>query len=413
MIEVGEASARILERITPLGKEVVSTATSMNRVLAASVIAPLTSPPWDNSSMDGYAIRSDDVTDQSTTLRVVSTIAAGEFAPRPLEPREAMRIMTGAAVPSGADSVIRREDSDEGRETVTFSNLRDIRKNIRRAGEDFTEGDLLFAAGESLGAAHIGVLASAGVREVEAHRVPRVAIISSGNELVDLDDFSPDLASRKIVSSNSLTLAALVRDAGGEPVYLGIARDDPQSLRRLLEKASDCDLIITSAGISVGDQDHVRAVIGDLGGELVFWKVRMRPGAPLAFGTLGQVPWLGLSGNPVSAIVSFEVFVRPVIRRMLGFSKLFRETVKARVTDRIHLGAPLMHFLRSVVTREADGVYTAVLAGSQSSSVLTALARANALLILPADNMDIGVGEMCRALPLRDDFGLSSELILT
>lgn len=412
MISVAEASARILERIDALGAETIDTAQASQRVLAAPVVAPLTSPPWDNSSMDGYAVRSADLADAHASLRVVGTIAAGQFAASPLAAGRAMRIMTGAAVPAGADSVIRREDSDEGKESVTFSNLRDLGRNIRRAGEDFHKGDLLFPAGESLGPSHVGVLASAGIRTVQVHRAPRVAIISSGDELVELSDFTSDLASHRIISSNSLTLATLVREAGGEPLYLGIARDDPVSLRTLLEKARGCDFVITSAGISVGDHDHVRAAVAGLGGELIFWRVRMRPGAPLAFGTIHGVPWLGMSGNPVSAIVTFEVFVRPIIRRMLGFRSIFRRTIRVTVSEEIRLAARLTHFLRAIVTFGADGLHTARLAGSQSSSVLTAMARGNALLILPPEPTLVSRGDICRALPLRDDFGLADELTL-
>ncbi|MDQ3243539.1 MAG: molybdopterin molybdotransferase MoeA, partial [Gemmatimonadota bacterium] len=227
-----------------------------------------------------------------------------------------------------------------------------------------------------------------------------------------LSDFTSDLASHRIISSNSLTLATLVREAGGEPLYLGIARDDPVSLRTLLEKARGCDLVITSAGISVGDHDHVRAAVAGLGGELIFWRVRMRPGAPLAFGTIHGVPWLGMSGNPVSAIVTFEVFARPIIRRMLGFRSIFRRTIRVTVSEEIRLAARLTHFLRAIVTFGADGLHAARLAGSQSSSVLTAMARANALLILPPEPTLVSRGDICRALPLRDDFGLADELTL-
>lgn len=366
--------------------------------------------------MDGYAVRSADlipgIVDGPVRLRVVATIAAGQFAPRPLRAGEAMRIMTGAPVPEDADTVIRKEDTDEGTETVSVENLRDLGRNVRRAGEDFRAGDSLFAAGQMLGAPQIGVLASAGVRAADVVRSPRVAIISSGDELVELDDFTPELAATKIVSTNSLTLATLVREAGGDPVYLGIARDTPENLRALLEKGRGCDLIVTSAGLSVGDHDHVRGVFESLGGKLEFWRVQMRPGAPLAFGTLDGVPWIGLSGNPVSAIVTFEVFVRPAIRRMLGLARLFRQTIPVLVQEPITLNASLMHFLRAIVVRADDGSYTAKLAGAQSSAVLTSLARANALLILPGDKSTIEAGETHWAMPLGDDLTLSDELTL-
>jgi molybdopterin molybdotransferase len=413
VISVAEASERILARIGALSQETVATENAAGRVLAERIVAPIDSPPWDNSSMDGYAIRSADLVSPGIRLDVVEEVAAGAFPSRAIRAGEAMRVMTGAPAPAGADSVIRREDTDDGREAVTIELTRDAGKNIRRRGEDFHAGDLLFDRGESLSIAHIGALASAGIKSVAVNRRPRVAIISSGDELVELRDFDVALAGRKIVSSNSVTLAALVRDSGGEPVDLGIARDDPASLREKLELARDADLIVTSAGISVGDHDHVRDVFAALGGKLDFWKVRMRPGAPLAFGMLGSVPWIGLSGNPVSAMVTFELFVRPAIRRMLGHRALFRQTIPVTIGQPITLAAPLMHFLRATVNRTSSGTYVASLAGSQSSAVLTAMARANALLILPGDRLEIAAGEVHRALPLGDSTGTDDRLVLT
>ncbi|MEO8577519.1 MAG: gephyrin-like molybdotransferase Glp [Gemmatimonadales bacterium] len=414
LISVPEASGRILGAIHPLAPETVATENAAGRVLAASVVAPLTSPPWDNSSMDGYAVRSVDLpTSDPPVLRVVETVAAGSFPSRAITAGESMRVMTGAPVPDGADSVIRHEDTDDGRDVVTIRSLRDSGKNIRKAGEDFHAGDVLFPAGEAVRVAHIGVLASAGVKSIQAHRRPRVAIISSGDELVELRDFNPDIIGKRVVSSNSVTLFALVRDAGGEPVDLGIARDDPVSLKEKLAAASDADLILTSAGISVGDHDHVRESFTESGGEIDFWKVRMRPGAPLAFGMLHGKPWIGVSGNPVSAIVSFEVLVRPVIRKMLGNRSLFRETIPVTLRTPITITAPLMHFIRAVITPGADGSYMAEPAGSQSSSVLTAMARANALLILPGDRLQLEPGEMFRALPLGDALQTTDTLVLT
>lgn len=413
MISVAEASERILARIGALSQETVATENAAGRVLAERIVAPIDSPPWDNSSMDGYAIRSADLVSPGIRLDVVEEVAAGAFPSRAIRAGEAMRVMTGAPVPDGADSVIRREDTDDDREAVTIELTRDAGKNIRRRGEDFRTGDLLFDRSESLSIAHIGALASAGIKSVAVNRRPRVAIISSGDELVELRDFDVALAGRKIVSSNSVTLAALVRDSGGEPVDLGIARDDPASLREKLELARDADLIVTSAGISVGDHDHVRDVFAALGGKLDFWKVRMRPGAPLAFGMLGSVPWIGLSGNPVSAMVTFELFVRPAIRRMLGHRALFRQTIPVTIGQPITLAAPLMHFLRATVNRTSSGTYVASLAGSQSSAVLTAMARANALLILPGDRLEIAAGEVHRALPLGDSTGTDDRLVLT
>jgi len=412
VISVAEASERILARIVPLSHEPVATGNAVGRILAESVAAPIDSPPWDNSSMDGYAIRAADVSKVPATLRVVEEIAAGRFPSRAIASGEAVRVMTGAPVPNDADTVIRREDTDDGLDVVTITGDRDLGKNIRRKGEDFRAGDSLFAAGEEIRVAHAGALASAGIKSVSVHRRPRVALISSGDELVELDDFTPPVAATKIVSSNSITLSALVRDAGGEAVDLGIARDDRASLREKIERARDADLILTSAGISVGDHDHVRDVVSDVGGSIDFWKVKMRPGAPLAFGEIHGIPWIGMSGNPVSAMVTFEVFVRPVIRKMLGHTRLFAPTIPVRTGSPLKLAAPLMHFLRVVISSNEKNEAVAELAGSQSSSVITAMARANALLILPGDRLEIAKGESHRALPIGTNLFTTDRLVL-
>ena len=411
MIEVAEAVERILAHIEPLPGEPVPTGNADGRVLAEDVAAPLTSPPWDNSSMDGYAVRSADLS-SGVALRVVESVGAGAFPTRPVGRGEATRIMTGAPVPQGADSVIRHEDTDDGREQVVIRDLRDSGRNIRRAGEDFKEGAVLFEAGVQLTVRHLGVLASAGIASVSAHRRPKVAIISSGDELTALDDFTPSMRGNRIVSANSITMSAAVKDAGGVPVDLGIARDDPNALRDKLALARDADLIVTTAGISVGDHDHVRAVVASMGGELDFWKVRMRPGAPLGFGRLDGIPWIGLSGNPVSAIVTFELFVRAAIRRMFGAKDLFRQTIPVVLGEPVKLAASLMHFLRVMLKRDDRGAPVATLAGSQSSAVLTALARADALLILPGDRLDYAAGETFRALPFESSYRHSERLEL-
>jgi molybdopterin molybdotransferase len=404
MLKIAEASERILADIRPLEIETVPLRQALGRVLAEDIVATVTMPPWSNSSMDGYAVRSADITPVMTgervKLRVVGTIAAGDFAKRPLKRGEAMRIMTGAPVPDGADSVIRKEDTDGGSEKVEIRDARDVWKNIRPAGEDFQRGDSLAKPGFPIKPALLGVLASTGVREVKTFRRPRVAIISSGDELVEIEDFDEVVEGRRIVSTNSYTLEALTRVAGGMPVDLGIAADTKASLRRKLEGAEGCDLILTSAGVSVGDMDHTRDVFENLGGELKFWKVRMRPGAPLAFGLLNGVPWIGVSGNPVSAMVSFELFVRPALRKMQGHAALFRRTVIVTVEEEIRIAAKLTHLLRAIVTRAPDGSLTARLTGPQSSAALTSMARANALLIVPDTSPRVPKGSKLNALML-------------
>jgi molybdopterin molybdotransferase len=404
VLSVAEASERILAEIKTLPPEDVPLREALGRILAADVSASVTMPPWSNSSMDGYAVRSADITPVMTgtpvKLRVVATVAAGEFAPRPLKKGQAMRIMTGAPIPGGADSVIRKEDTDGGSEKVEIRDARDVWKNIRDAGEDYQRGDLLGRRGTPIKPALLGVLASSGVARVSVFRRPRVAIISSGNELVEIDDFDEVVAGRRIVSTNSYTLEALTRVAGGIPTDLGIAKDTKASLKRKLDSAAGCDLIITSAGVSVGDMDHTRDVFAELGGKQKFWKVKMRPGAPLAFGLLKDVPWLGLSGNPVSAMVSFELFVRPALRKMQGHAALFRRTVTVTLEDEVKITAKLTHFLRACVTRREDGSFAARLTGHQSSGALTSMAKANALLIVPATKQTVAKGAQLNVLML-------------
>ena len=415
-LKIAEASERMLAEIRPLQIETVALRQALGRVLAEDITASVTMPPWSNSSMDGYAVRSADITPvmtgQKVKLRVVGTIAAGDFAKRPLKRGEAMRIMTGAPIPDGADSVIRKEDTDGGSEKVEIRDARDVWKNIRPAGEDYQRGDTLAKRGFPLKPALLGVLASTGVAEVKVFRRPQVAIISSGDELVDIDDFEQVEAGRRIISTNSYTLEALTRVAGGIPRDLGIAADTKASLRRKLEGAEGSDLVLTSAGVSVGDMDHTRDVFEELGGELKFWKVRMRPGAPLAFGLLRGVPWIGVSGNPVSAMVSFELFVRPALRKMQGHAALFRRTVAVTLEEEVRIAAKLTHFLRAVVTRAQDGTLTARLTGLQSSAALTSMAKANALLIVPETSARVAKGSKLNALMLDQSLEETSALTL-
>jgi len=416
MLTVPEASARILEHIAPLAIERVPLLDALGMVLAEPVRAPMTLPAWDNSAMDGYAVRGADIdaasADHPVSLRVLETVAAGRFATQPVGDGEAIRIMTGAPIPDGADTVVRVEDTDGGTVRVLVRNARDARRNVRPRGEDFCEGDSLLDRGAPLGAAQLGVLASIGRSTVDVYRRPRVAIMGSGDELVDVDGFHEVLAGRKIVSTNGYTLQALVRDAGGEPVNLGVATDDPASLKNHLQRAGGCDLVLTSAGVSVGEFDYTREVVQSLGAEMKFWRVRMRPGAPLGFGLLGSAPWIGLPGNPVSAMVTFELFVRPVLRRMLGHTQLFRRPVPVVLEERVTIGARLTHFLRAIVSTGNGGLVTARLTGPQGSGILTSMSRANALLVVPEDRPVVEAGETLHALPLGDAASLTIQFSL-
>ncbi len=410
-LSVADAVARIVAEAKPLNAVTRPLLDAFNSVLAGDAVAPVTLPPWDNSAMDGYAVRSADLAHVPVTLRVIESIAAGQFPARELGAGDATRIMTGAPVPKGADTVIRVEDTDDGRETVEIRDARDAGKNVRPRGEDIHEGKVAIPAGTPLGAAQIGVLASLGFANVEVIRAPRVAILTSGDELVELSGFEEVRAGKKIVSSNGYTLQTLVRAAGAEPVYLGIASDTPQSLRALLEKARDCDVIITSAGISVGEHDYMRDVLREMGADMKFWRVRMRPGAPIGFGLLGGKPWIGLPGNPVSTMVTFELFARPLIRKMRGHTRLFRRAIPATLEEAVTTNADLTHFLRAVVT-DRDGKHFARLTGPQSSGILTSMSQANALLVVPAGRRRAEAGEVLNVIPIGDEAELASDFAI-
>jgi molybdopterin molybdotransferase len=278
---------------------------------------------------------------------------------------------------------------------------RDVGVNLRNVGEDIRKGSTVLTAGTELGPAQLGVLASLAVAHPLVYRRPRVAILGSGDEIVDIDQTEEILSGRKIASSNTHTLVALVRQAGGIPVNLGIAADTPESLREHLSRALDCDLLVTTAGISVGEHDFVRSVLEELGAELKFWKLRMRPGAPVGFGILGGMPWIGLPGNPVSTMVTFELFVRPAIRKMMGHTLAFRRTVPVRVAEPINLKPKLQHFLRGIVTPSPNGP-EARLTGPQGSGILTSMVHANALLIIPEGQHETRPGRSVEALILND-----------
>ena len=411
LLQVPDAVARILADVQRLGAETLPLLSAMGRVLASDAVAGVTLPPWDNSAMDGYAVRAADLASVPVSLAVLETVAAGQFATKPVGAGESIRIMTGAPLPAGADSVVRVEDTDGGTVRVEIRSARDAGKNVRPRGEDIVEGRVAIPAGTVLGAAQVGVLASIGLAQVLVHRAPRVAILTSGDELVELDGFAAVRDGRKIVTSNSYTLQAAVRAMGAKPEYLGIAADTPGSLRAMLERARGADLILTSAGISVGEFDHVRDVLTTLGAEMKFWRVRMRPGAPIGFGLLHGTPWLGLPGNPVSTLVTFELFARPAIRRMMGHRRLFRRPIPVVLEESVTISAELTHFLRATITHGPAGT-TARLTGPQSSGILTSMSLANALLVVPADRLRSEAGETLQAIPLGDEADMAVDFAL-
>lgn len=408
MLLPADAARKILEHIRPTKPVRVALRNALDLVLAEDVTSPIDLPPWDNSAMDGYAARAADLTGPGVALRVVETIAAGRFPRKAIGPGQSARIFTGAPLPRGADSVVRQEDTQPLPDGVRVEDVRDAGRNIRRRGEDIKQGEVVLAAGAALGPAQLGVLASIAHGRPLIHRRPRVAFMGSGDEIADLDQKRAILAGRKIATSNSYTLHAAIQRAGAEPEDLGVARDTKPSLRRHLRRAARADLLVTTAGVSVGEHDLVRDVLTEMGCDMKLWRIRMRPGAPLGFGVLRGVPWIGLPGNPVSTMVTFELFVRPVIRRLLGHPLPYRRTVAVRLEEPVTLGPRLRHFLRAVVTPAGvNGILSARLTGPQGSGILTSMVRANALVIVPEDRASVPAGETLPALLLDDPHHVS------
>ena len=362
--------------------------------------------------MDGYAVVRSDLAGASSqrpvSLPLAFEVPAGARADRSLSPGSCARIFTGAPVPPGADAVVRQEDTEAEGEAVRFLVEPEPRDHVRDAGEDLRAGDRVLEPGTVLRSAQLGLLASLGRSVVAVHQRPRVAILSGGDELVEPDG---DPEGHRIVSSNSYTLAAQCRELGAEPVYLGIARDDPDDIESHLRAGLRSDCIVSSAGVSVGDHDHVRPVLEKLGCTLDFWGVNMKPGYPLAFGGFGDDPndrrplVFGLPGNPVSASVTFEQFVRPALRKMMGYRTLFRPTVRARLAEDLTKKAGRLHFVRVKLEREreGDGGLVASSTGNQSSGVLTSLCVAQGLLVFGADETRLEAGQSVVVQVLDDD----------
>lgn len=410
-ISVSEARGLVLAATPRLGLETVPAGEALGRVLGEDVVAGRTLPPHDVSAMDGFALRAADLAAAApaarVVLRVAFEVAAGAAAARTLAPGEAARILTGAPMPPGADTVVRQEDARREGERLSIGVVPRLGENVRPAGEELRAGECVLAAGRVLGPAELGLLASLGRTIVSVRQRPRVALLSGGDELVEPDG---DTAGGRIVSSNSYSLAALCRRVGAEPRYLGLARDTPESLEEKLRAGLRADVLVSSAGVSVGDRDYVRPVLERLGAELVFWGVEMRPGHPLVFARFpGDGPLVfGLPGNPVSAMVTFELFVRPALRKLAGHTALFRPTLRARVGETLRKAQGRVHFVRVRLER-VDGGYLARSTGSQSSGVLRSMSLAQGLLVFPAEASELREGETAVVQVLDDEFFLSEE----
>jgi molybdopterin molybdotransferase len=417
-LAVDEALAAILAAVPVLeATEAVTLPEALGRLLGEEATAPTDQPPWDNSAMDGYAARSEDLRaggvdgaggGAPVRLRVVEEVPAGGFPTRALGRGEAIRIMTGAPVPEGADSVVRAEDTrlvadgagGAGGAVVEVLDARDAGRNIRCRGEDVRRGEVVLRAGTPLRPAELGLLASVGRFRPRVRRRPRVAILSNGDELAGPDEFGEVLAGRKIVNSNSWALDGAVRSAGCEPAILGIARDTVASLRERLAAGAAADALITTAGASVGEHDLIKDVLAELGFDLRFWRVAMKPGSPFSFGLLGRQPVFGLPGNPVSALVTFEVLVRPALRRMQGRADVYPRTVTAVADEALPGDRSKTHFVRVALAADGEGRLLARSTGPQGSGILTSLHRADGLAAVPAGVGVVEAGAEVTVLPL-------------
>ena len=393
MISVEEALNQILEVIVPLGREKVSILDSIGRVIGEDIYANRNIPPRDNSAMDGYAIRWEDTRGASirkpVILKVIEDIPAGTIPRKRVGTGKSSRIMTGAPIPDGANAVVRVEDTEkDGQKVRVFVKAKDG-QDIRPAGEDVREGELVISQGNVIRPAEIGMLAALGRSFISVYQRPLIAVVATGDELVDIDE---NPSSWQIISSNSYSIAGQIIDCGAIPIQIGIAKDKRDDLVAKFKAALRADIIVSSGGVSVGDYDLVKDVMKEVGNQMTFWQVAMRPGKPLAFGSMNGIPVFGLPGNPVSSMVSFEQFVRPSILKMMGHKNLFRRIVRAILKDDITKKKGTRHFIRAYVNYE-NGRYFAATTGEQGSGMLRSMVMANGMIVLPEYATSVKKGE--------------------
>ncbi len=418
MLSVEEALEKILHEINILEDESVPLLDSLGQVLAEDIISDINVPPLDNSAMDGYAVRAQDTigaTGESPKfLRVIDTVIAGSISRQKVVPGTVVRIMTGAPVPAGADSIVQFENTDEEQrktstagQTVSEVGILSEAKpglNVRRAGEVIARGATLLIKGTVIRPAEIGLIASLGKSNIRAIRRPIVAVLSTGDEIIEIDQPLPE---GKIYNSNTYSIAGLVKRYGCIPKILGIARDSEEELVSKLRQIQDADMLLTTGGVSMGDYDIVKDIIAR-DGDMVFWKVRVKPGKPLAFGMIKgsskhgltrTIPHLGLPGNSVSCMVSFELFARPALLKMMGKKQLAKPTIEAIIEDTVDNDDGRRIYDRAIIERR-DGHYYARLTGPQGSGILTSMGLANGLVLIPEDRKKVEKGEVVQVLML-------------
>jgi molybdopterin molybdotransferase len=400
MISVEEARRRLLEPLRPVGAEQVAVSEAAGRVLAEDVAARRTQPPFAVSAMDGYAVRSSDVAQVPTRLRIVGEVPAGQSYDGTLGRGEAVRIFTGAPVPAGADAVVIQEDTERSGSEVLIRESAAPSRNVRPAGLDFHAGDVGLRAGRRLTARDIGLAAAMNRPWLLVRRRPRIAILPTGDEVVMPGD---PVGPNQIVSSNGLALAALIRQCGGEPLHLPIAPDDSASLQSIAAAAEGADFLVTTGGASVGDHDLVRDALGAAGLTLDFWKIAMRPGKPLMVGRFRDTPMMGLPGNPVSSLVCALLFLKPAIGRLLAWPGADTPPAQARLAIDLPANDRRQDYLRAALSRAADGVLEARPFGKQDSSMMSLLARSDCLVLRPPHAAAAKAGDTVEIVLLEPD----------
>ncbi|MDY7034326.1 MAG: molybdopterin molybdotransferase MoeA [Thermodesulfobacteriota bacterium] len=404
MIPVEEAVELVMKEIRVIGLEKVDILSSFGRVVAEDIYSGWDVPSFDNSAMDGYALKSSDIKEASrerpTVLKIIEEIPAGQMYKRIVCNKEATRIMTGAPIPPGADTVVPIEHTERDKDEVRIFKESKKDDNIRASGEDVRTGDLVISKGTVLRPAEVGMMASVGRAFVHVYQMPRVAIISTGDELVDVDN---ELTKGKIINTNRYTLMSQVRECGGVPMSLGIAGDTEEEIEKKFGEAAHADVIVSSGGVSVGDYDLVRVVLKKMGAEMKFSRVAMRPGQPLTFGLMEGRPVFALPGNPVSSMISFEQFVRPSLLKMSGFRKIFRPVVYALLQEDISQKPGRKCFLRCTVSLK-DHNYCVRPTGEQGAGILMSMVKSNGLLVLPEDKTDLKAGDKVRVQLLDKSF---------
>ncbi|MGB0630395.1 MAG: gephyrin-like molybdotransferase Glp [Alphaproteobacteria bacterium] len=398
LLPVVEAQQRIVDALSPLPAEQISLSRGLGRVLAEDVVSRRSQPPMAVSAMDGYAVRAGDVASLPAELKIIGYAPAGHAFDGSVGPGEAVRIFTGAPVPDGADTIVIQENTEQADETVRVtSGEAPAGRFVRPAGLDFATGDTLLRAGKVLTARDIGLAAAMNVPWLMVRRKPRISILATGDEIVMPGD---PVGRDQIVSSNALSLAAFIVANGGDPLDLGIAPDEEDGLRALASGASGSDILVTTGGASVGDHDLVQSVLGDIGLEVDFWRIAMRPGKPLMFGSIGDTFLIGLPGNPVSSLVCAIIFLAPALRTLLGMESVLPKPAKAQLGSDLGENDEREDYLRATLSRAEDGALIATPFGKQDSSMFATIARSDALIIRPPFAAAAKAGDTVEIIPL-------------